>query len=49
MERFAEAEPGAGLVQVEVFDPVTDAGGYVYFWSMSEATVERLRGWMREG
>jgi SAM-dependent methyltransferase len=46
VERFAEVAPEARLVQVEVFDPVTAAGGYVYFWSRSEATADRLRGWM---
>ena len=47
VERFAEARPGAELVQVEVFDPVTAAGGYVYFWTLDPATAARLRGWMQ--
>ena len=47
VERFAEAAPGVHLVQVEAFDPVTDAGGYVYFWSYSQATARRLEELMR--
>jgi len=49
VQRFAEVSPDAHLVQVEVFDPVTAAGGYVYFWTPSEATASRLRGWMGGG
>ena len=43
---FAEAAPWAHLVQVEVFDPVTAAGGYVYFWANTAATAERIRAYM---
>ena len=46
VQRFASAAPAARLVQVEVFDPVTAAGGYVYFWTRSDATADRLRRWL---
>jgi len=46
VQRFAAAAPHAHLVQVEVFDPVTAAGGYVYFWSGSADTAARLERWM---
>lgn len=46
VERFAEAAPGVHLVQVEAFDPVTGAGGYVYFWSRSADTARRIRAHM---
>ncbi len=46
VERFQEAAPGVHALEVEAHDPVTDAGGYVYFWSMSAATAARLRRWM---
>ena len=46
VERFRDAAPGVELVDVEVFDPVTSAGGYIYFWTMSESTAHRIAGWM---
>jgi hypothetical protein len=46
VERFAEAAPAARLVQVEAFDPVTDAGGYIYFWSTAAQTAARSHAWM---
>lgn len=49
VERFAETAPDAHLVHVEVFDPVTDAGGYVYFWSHSARTAQRLTDLMSIG
>ncbi len=48
LERFQAAVPGVHAVEVEVFDPVTGAGGYVYLWTMSAQTAARLLGWMRE-
>ena len=49
VDRFSEAAPGVHLVQVEVFDPVTGAGGYVYFWSRDAGTAQRIRTWMTAG
>ena len=46
VDHFAAASPQVHLVQVEAFDPVTRAGGYVYLWTMAARTAERLRGWL---
>jgi SAM-dependent methyltransferase len=47
LARFGQARADARLLQVEVFDPVTDAGSYVYLWTASEACARRLAGWIR--
>jgi SAM-dependent methyltransferase len=47
LARFGQARADARLLQVEVFDPVTDAGSYVYLWTASEACARRLSGWIR--
>jgi SAM-dependent methyltransferase len=49
VEHFSAALPGVHLVQVEAFDPVTQAGGYIYFWTLSKDTAARLHGWMSAG
>ncbi len=46
LQRFAEAEPGAMILQVEVIDQVTDAGGYVYLWSLDAALIQQLGSWI---
>ena len=46
LQRFTEAEPGATVLQVEVIDQVTDAGGYVYLWSLDAAPIRQLRSWI---
>jgi SAM-dependent methyltransferase len=46
-ERFAQARPDATVLEVEVFDPVTAAGSYVYLWTASAQRAAQLEGWIR--
>jgi len=46
LQLFAQAEPDAVVLQVEVIDEVTDAGGYVYLWSLDTALAQQLRSWI---
>ncbi len=46
LQRFAQAEPDAMVIQVEAIDEVTDAGGYVYLWSSDMSLIRQLRTWI---
>jgi SAM-dependent methyltransferase len=46
LRRLADVTPAATALQIEVFDAVTGAGGYVYLWSAGQSLVERLRAWI---
>jgi SAM-dependent methyltransferase len=46
LQLFSQAVPDATVLQVEVIDEVTDAGGYVYLWSSDEALIEQFRQWI---
>jgi len=46
LARFGEARPDAAALEVEVFDPATAAGSYVYLWSASAARIEQLARWI---
>ena len=46
LARFGEARPDASVLEVEVFDPVTAAGGYVYLWSASRRCAAQLERWI---
>ena len=46
LQLFAKAETGAMVLQVEAIDEVTDAGGYVYLWSLDAALIQQLRSWV---
>jgi len=47
LARFAQARPDARVLQIEVFDPVTEAGSYVYLWTASAACAAQLADWIR--
>jgi SAM-dependent methyltransferase len=46
LARFGEARPDASVLQVEVFDPVTAAGSFVYLWTASAARAAQLERWI---
>jgi len=46
LARFGQARPDAQLLEVEVFDPVTAAGTYVYLWTASAARAAQLADWI---
>jgi SAM-dependent methyltransferase len=47
LARFAEARSDAHVLQLEVFDPVTEAGSYVYLWTAGPARANQLERWIR--
>jgi len=47
LARFGQARADAHVLQIEVFDPVTEAGSYVYLWTAAEACAARLARWIR--
>jgi SAM-dependent methyltransferase len=47
LARFGEARADASVLQIEVFDPVTGAGSYVYLWTASPARADLLERWIR--
>jgi len=46
LARFREARPQATVLELEVFDPVTAAGSYVYLWSASAERAAQLEHWI---
>ncbi len=46
LQRFGAARPDAAVLQIEVFDPVTAAGSYVYLWTASAARAAQLERWI---
>jgi len=46
LARFGEARPDATVLQIEVFDPVTAAGSYVYLWTAQTARAAQLERWI---
>jgi len=46
LARFGEARADASVLQVEVFDPVSGAGSYVYLWTASPARADQLERWI---
>jgi len=46
LQRFGAARPDAVVLQIEVFDPVTAAGSYVYLWTGSAARAAQLERWI---
>jgi SAM-dependent methyltransferase len=41
-----DVAPTATALQVEAFDPVTTAGGYIYVWSASAQLTRQMRDWI---
>ena len=46
IDRFGAARPDATVLEIEVFDPVTEAGSYVYLWSAQAERIARLEQWI---
>ncbi|HSH07725.1 MAG TPA: methyltransferase domain-containing protein [Burkholderiales bacterium] len=46
LARFGQARPDATVLEVEVFDPATEAGSYVYLWTASATRAARLERWI---
>ncbi len=45
IHRFRKAHSGAITLQVEAFDVVTGTGGYIYFSSLDEGLIGKMKTW----
>ncbi|MFQ5994473.1 MAG: class I SAM-dependent methyltransferase [Acidiferrobacterales bacterium] len=43
---FSHMRPDAGALEVEAFDDVTGAGGYVYLWSRDNGLIHMMQDWI---
>ena len=46
LQIFSQVEPDAIVLQVEIIDEVTGAGGYIYLWSFDSTLINQMRHWI---